>query len=155
MHILFLQVGGTIDKDYPQREMDHGYEFKIGEAAFLSIISRANFAYSWSARSVMRKDSLDMTDHDRSSLRVHVARAGEEHIIITHGTDTIDKTAATLSDIRGKTIVLTGARHPEKFKDSDADFNLGMAVGAVQCLSNGVYVALNGAVLPWNEFRVL
>ena len=33
-------------------------------------------------------------------------------------------------------------------KDSDADFNIGVAVGAVQCMERaGVYVAMNGKVL--------
>ena len=59
-----------------------------------------------------------------------------ERIVLTHGTDTIIQTAAFLSDLAGratekeeKTIVLTGAFLPETFKQSDADFNLGLAIG--------------------------
>lgn len=153
MNVLFLQVGGTIDKDYPQGEINHGYEFQIGGAAFQSILGRAKPAFSWSQDTVMRKDSLDMTDDDRQVVRKRVESAKEEKIVITHGTDTIHKTAASLSDLKDKTIVLTGAMLPEKFRDSDADFNLGMAMGAVQCLPHGVYIVLYGEVKPWNEFR--
>ena len=59
-----------------------------------------------------------------------------ERIVLTHGTDTIIQTAAFLSDLASrtrekedKTIVLTGSFLPETFKQSDADFNLGLAVG--------------------------
>ena len=31
--------------------------------------------------------------------------------------------------MEGKVVVLTGSFLPEKFKDSDADFNIGVAVG--------------------------
>jgi L-asparaginase len=71
---------------------------------------------------------------------------------VTHGTDTIYKTAEVLADIKDKTIVLTGARLPEKFYDSEADFNLGMAVAGAQILPPGVYIALYGLITPWDKF---
>lgn len=152
MHILFVQVGGTIDKDYPQGETHHGYEFQIGEPAILSIMARAKCAHEWSHLPVLRKDSLDISDADRARVREMIDASGKEKIIVTHGTDTIHKTAEALSELQGKTIVLTGAMLPEKFRDSDADFNLGMAVGALQHLPPGVYIALYGQVLRWDEF---
>jgi L-asparaginase len=153
MDVLFLQVGGTIDKGYPAGADDHGYAFKIGEPAFLSVIARVELSFNWSHEVVMRKDSLDMTDEDRELICSCIEDSREEGVIITHGTDTIHKTASMLSSISGKTIVLTGAMLPEKFRDSDADFNLGMAVAAVQCLPNGVYIALYGEVVPWDKFK--
>ena len=46
-------------------------------------------------------------------------------------------------------IVLTGAFKPETFKDSDADFNVGLAFGALQSVQEpGVYVAMSGRLLP-------
>jgi L-asparaginase len=150
--MLFLQIGGTIDKDYPAGATDHGYEFQIGEAAFLSIMTRAKLPYSWSHGTIMRKDSLDMTEEDRAIVCKHVNESAQEKVVLTHGTDTIHKTAAALSNVQHKTIVLTGAMLPEKFRDSDADFNLGMAIGAVQCLPHGVYIVLYGEVKPWNEY---
>ena len=81
-------------------------------------------------------------------MRAAVEAASQTRIIITHGTDTMGETAAALAGISGKTIVLTGAMLPEKFRDSDADFNLGMAIAAVRLSPPGVYVALNGTVTP-------
>ena len=54
------------------------------------------------------------------------------------------ETATVLRDLDDKTIVLTGALNPARFRDSDAVFNIGCAVGAVQCLPAGVYIAMNG-----------
>ena len=153
MRIFFAQVGGTIDKDYPQGATDHGYEFKIGEPAFLSILRRAKIQCSWSHDVLLRKDSLDMDDEDRTFIHTYLGASSEERVIVTHGTDAIHETALALSTSKGKTIVLTGAMLPEKFRDSDADFNLGMAVAAVQCLPHGVYIVLYGEVKPWNEFQ--
>lgn len=154
MDILFVQAGGTIDKGYPQGKDNHGYGFVVGEPAFVSILKRARPAYGWTTQSVVRKDSLDMTDDDRELIKKAVAADNHYKVVVTHGTDTIKLTAEVLSEIPGKTIVLTGAYDPEKFRDSDADFNLGMAVAAVQCLPPGVYLALGGLVKKWSDFKV-
>ena len=60
---------------------------------------------------------------------------------------------ARSTGIAGKTIVLTGALQPGRFADSDAAFNLGLAFGAVQLCSAGVYVVANGAVFPADKVR--
>ena len=72
-------------------------------------------------------------------------------MLITHGTDTMVETAKVLADL-GKTIVLTGALSPARFRGSDTEFNVGCAVGAVQSMPPGVYIAMNGRV--WDPFRV-
>lgn len=153
MDLVLIQVGGTIDKDYPTNLDNHGYEFRIGDAAYCEIMERARPAYIWSEDSAMQKDSLDMDNDDRSYVRDCVDSRPEKKVVITHGTDTIRMTAEKLTGIVDKTIVLTGADLPEKFKDSNADFNLGLAIGAVQSLPPGVYIALYGEVVPWNEFK--
>jgi L-asparaginase len=61
-------------------------------------------------------------------------------------------TARVLASIADKTIVLTGALNPARFRGSDADFNIGTAVGAVQCLAPGVYIAMNGRI--WDPLKV-
>ena len=152
MKIVFIQTGGTIDKDYPSGKSNHGYEFKIGEPAFTSILKKSNSDFNYEILSALKKDSLDIDDSDRQNIHSLVSSLEEDKIVITHGTDTISTTAKKLSDIKGKTIILTGAMLPEKFYDSDAEFNLGMSVGAVQSLPNGVYIALNGKVVRWEEF---
>lgn len=55
--------------------------------------------------------------------------------------------------LRNKTIVLFGAMIPYTFGNSDALFNLGYAISAVQILPKGVYVTMNGKVFPWNNVR--
>jgi L-asparaginase len=150
--IHFIQAGGTIDKDYLATETNHGYNFVIGKSAFHSISLRALIPYATGFTCASKKDSLDMDDADRDTIKRIASATGEDKVIIMHGTDTIHVTAKHLSDIKGKVIVLTGAMKPERFRDSDADFNVGMAVGAVQCLPAGIYIALYGEVKPWDEY---
>ncbi len=155
MHIVFIQTGGTIDKDYPRGETDHGYEFQIADPAFQSVLPYSHVMFDYSVVEALKKDSLDITDEDRQNIYRIVESQAAERIVITHGTDTMVKTAEVLSAINGKTIVLTGAMLPEKFVSSDARFNIGMAAAAVQSLPPGVYIALYGRVVPWQEFSAL
>ena len=148
-----MQTGGTIDKDYPENDDNHGYAFSVGDAAFLRVLERADPDFSYKIATVVKKDSLDLTDQDRSDIRQALVDSHEKRIIVTHGTDTIQKTAVKIADIKGKTIVLTGARLPEKFYDSEADFNLGMAVAGAQILPPGIYIALYGLICPWDKFN--
>jgi L-asparaginase len=62
------------------------------------------------------------------------------------------ETARVLTRIRDKVIVLTGALNPARFQGSDAVFNIGCAVGAVQTLDDGVYIAMNGRI--WDPLKV-
>ena len=50
-----------------------------------------------------------------------------------------------------KTIVLTGSAIPGNKEKSDALFNLGFALAAVQTLPKGVYVSMNGKIFLWNN----
>jgi L-asparaginase len=153
MNILFIQTGGTIDKGYPINSSDsNGYYFEIGEPSFLRTLERANPDFSYRTKTVARKDSLDLTDNDRILIKKSVLAAKEDRIVITHGTDTIHKTAEKLRNVKGKTVVITGARLPEKFYDSEADFNLGMAIGGAQVLPHGIYIALFGLLIPAEQF---
>ncbi len=94
-----------------------------------------------------------MTDEDRQTLYDVIAKDDSKHFIITHGTDTMPETADKLADLSGKTIVLTGALTPARFRTTDAVFNIGMAVAAVQACEPGVYIAMNGQVFPAGEVR--
>lgn len=154
MEILFLQTGGTIDKDYLPEGDNHGYAFTIEEPAYIPILERADVSFTVAKHSTMKKDSLDITETDRKQLAYDVYNSAFKRVVITHGTDTIGQTARFLAEAGAsmKTIVLTGAMRPEKFARSDADFNLGLAVGAVQALPSGVYVALQGLVRSWRQF---
>jgi len=142
MKILIIQTGGTIDKDYPRTTK--GYAFEITTPAAERILKRVKPHFDYEIVPLLQKDSLDMTDKDRQKIRELCIESPCRKIIITHGTDTMDNTAHSLTGIAGKTIILTGAFLPERFKDSDADFNMGMAVCAIQILSEGIFLARNG-----------
>lgn len=149
MKILFIQTGGTIDKDYPRQIK--GYAFEISEPAVRQILERANPSFEYEIIPLLRKDSLDLTVKDKKKIFEECEKTDTDKIIITHGTDTIIDTAAFLSEIKNKTIILTGAFKPEKFINSDADFNIGAAIGAINVAGNGVFVAMNGRVFKYNE----
>lgn len=153
MNILFIQAGGTIDKDYPQGETNHGYSFEISEPASKSIMSESFSLIDARFVSSCKKDSLDMNDVDRENIRLLIEASSEEKIIVTHGTDTMIQTAEYMQNIPNKTIIFTGAMLPEKFKNSDARFNIGMAVGAIQSLAHGTYIALYGRVADIDDFK--
>lgn len=153
MKITYIQTGGTIDKDYPSGETDHGYEFQITDPAVGDIIPRVNAMFEYEIVSLLKKDSLDIDDEDRALIFAKVNSLDNDKIVITHGTDTILQTAEILSPINGKTIVITGAMLPDKFTTSDAKFNIGMATAGVQTLKHGIYVALYGKIVPYNEFK--
>jgi len=151
MKIVFIQAGGTIDKDYPRKQK--GYAFEIGEPAVKRILEKIHPGFEFEVISLLRKDSLDMTKKDRDRILEACQKTDADKIVVTHGTDTMIETAKKLSKIRNKAIVLTGAMKPEKFFDSDASFNVGAAVGAINVLSSGVYIAMNGRVLSWDRVR--
>lgn len=149
MKILFIQTGGTIDKDYPRHSK--GYAFEISEPAVKQILEKANPSFEYEIIPLLRKDSLDLTVKDKKKLFEECEKADTDKIIITHGTDTIIDTAVFLSEIKNKTIILTGAFKPEKFSNTDADFNTGAAVGAINVAGNGVFIAMNGRVFKYDE----
>jgi L-asparaginase len=149
MKIVFIQAGGTIDKDYPRTQK--GYAFEIGEPAVRRILERARPSFDFEIISLLKKDSLDMTGKDRDKILEACQKTDANRIVITHGTDTMIETAKKLNRVKNKIIILTGSMKPEKFSDSDASFNVGAAVGAMNALRSGVYIAMNGRVYPWNN----
>ena len=142
-------TGGTIDKIY----FDANSEFQVGEPQIVRLLQEANVRFDYDVESLMRKDSLDMTDEDRALIARHVAASDDSRVLITHGTDTMVQTARALTHIDGKTIVLTGAMQPARLQSSDAVFNIGCAVAAVQTLPPGVYVAMNGRIFNADRVR--
>jgi L-asparaginase len=145
--ILVLTTGGTIDKLY----FDALSEYKIGESIIARVLDMARVTQPVTIREVVRKDSLELTDDDRALIAQAVASAASRRIIITHGTDTMTVTAATLGDVGDKTVVLVGALAPARFAESDATFNLGMAFATAQVAPPGIYVTMNGTVFRADE----
>lgn len=142
MKIKIFATGGTIDKVY----FDKNSDFEVGEPQAQAILDSANVDLDYCVESILKKDSLEFSDADRKMIRDRVVSDGADRIIITHGTDTMVDTAQHLYDIADKTVVLTGAMLPARFKDSDAIFNIGCAIMAVQTLPAGVYIVINGRV---------
>ncbi|UZD65375.1 asparaginase [Marinobacter sp. AN1] len=147
--IHLFTTGGTIDKIYH----DANSEFSVGESLLPELLSEANVTVAWRITELCRKDSLELTEADRADIRAAVAACPEERVIITHGTDTMAETAAALSDIGDKTIVLFGAMQPARMRRSDAVFNLGFAMAAATLLEPGIYIAMNGEVFEAGKVR--
>ena len=150
MHeISILTVGGTIDKVY----FDAKSEYEVGPPNIAKVLAEMTLSISYTINPLMRKDSLDLTGEDRALIAATVAADSGHRILITHGTDTMVQTALQLRQIPNKTIVLTGALEPALFKTSDAVFNIGCALGAVQSLPPGVYIAMNGKIFTADTVR--
>lgn len=135
-------TGGTIDKLY----FDALSEFQIGPPVIDAILKQMGVGFDYKFDSLMHLDSLDMNDDHRRQIRQSVADSEAQHILITHGTDGMVETASWLNELDNKTILLTGALQPAAFTNTDAVFNIGCAVGAMQSLAPGVYIAMNGQV---------
>ena len=142
MKVAILTTGGTFDKVY----FDANSEYSIGDPCITSILDEGNVNSDYRIQSILKKDSLDITSKERQIIKNSVEECVEERIIIIHGTDTMVETAKSLEDIKDKTIVLTGAMQPARFKKTDAIFNSGFALAAVQTLEYGVYITMNGMI---------
>lgn len=142
MHIHILTTGGTFDKIYH----DALSEFIIGDPMAAQLLQEAGVNLSYSLESLLKKDSLELTDANRELLREQVHNSPHQHILIIHGTDTMILSAQHLGAITHKTVVFTGAMQPARMRHTDAPFNLGFAIGALQCLDSGIYIAMNGQV---------
>jgi len=142
-------TGGTFDKEY--NYISGTLYFK--DTHIPSMLERGRSALDVDVKTLMMVDSLDMTDADRQIISHNCKLCVHDKILITHGTDTMVKTAEYLAhqDLAGKTIVLTGAMVPYAFgTSSDGFFNLGSALAFLQTLPPGVYVSMNGRYFDWN-----
>ena len=152
MKITFIQTGGTIDKDYPRAT--GGWAFEFGEPATNRILSNINTSFEYEIVTICQKDSLEITDEDRELMFKFIRDHKGKRYVITHGTDTMIETATYLGErIKKELIIVTGSARPERFKDSDASLNLGCAIGAINTLKKGVYIAMNGIVKPYDEIE--
>ncbi len=148
--IKIFVTGGTFDKDYDEK---NGKLF-FKETHMSEILELGRSKVKVDIETLMMIDSLDMTDKERNKIVQNCINAEERQIIITHGTDTMTKTAKKIGEEKlPKTIVITGAMIPYKFGTSDGLFNIASALAYVQTLPNGVYVAMNGRVFECNKVK--
>ena len=150
MAVRIFITGGTFDKEY--NEITGKLYFK--DTHMREILDLGRSKLDVSIRTLMMIDSLDMTDSDRNLILENCVSTKGDQIIITHGTDTMTDTAKLLATGNlEKTIVLTGAMIPFKFGTSDGLFNLGSALGFVQSLPHGVYIAMNGRYFDYDKVK--
>ena len=149
MRIRFITTGGTIDKIY----FDALSQFEVGESVIQHILTDGLVDFEYDVVSLFQKDSLELDDADRKVLREFIESDDASHYVITHGTDTMPETAAALSGLEGRTIVITGALTPARFRTTDAVFNVGMAVATVQVAAPGVYISMSGQVFEAGAVR--
>jgi len=146
--LCIVTTGGTIDKIY----FDDKSDYQIGDPQIGRILEELGVTFRFTVIPILRKDSLHLTDADRALVKQTILAQPAKHVLVTHGTDSMVETGRVLADIHDKTIVMTGALNPARFRGSDAEFNIGTAVGAVQCLPAGVYIAMNGRI--WDPAKV-
>lgn len=147
--IKIFATGGTIDKIY----FDAKSEFQVGDSQILQLLHEANVNFRFEFESLLKKDSLELTGEDRQLIRQRVESEPCERIMVTHGTDTMIDTALQLLGIAGKIVVLTGSMQPARLRVSDAMFNIGYAVAALQLMGPGVYIAMNGQIFDPRRAR--
>lgn len=148
--IRILATGGTLDKEYNKLSG----ELVFTRSHLAEILDQARVRVPVAIETVMLKDSLHMDAADREVILARCRAAPEERLIVTHGTDTLAETARLLGEkLTDKTVVLVGAMIPYAFGGSDAMFNLGCAVAAVQACPPGVWVTMNGRIFPFDDVR--
>ena len=128
MAIKIFVTGGTFDKEY--NEISGEMYFNNTHVREILDLGRAQVVVK--IKELILLDSLGMTNQHRITNLENCTQTKDEKIIITHGTDTMVKTAKYLAKMNlKKTIVLTGAMIPYKFGSSDGLFNLGCALAFV------------------------
>jgi len=149
--LLVLTTGGTLDKVY----FDALSEFQVGAPVVGDILTRMNLNISYELIEVCRKDSLELTDEDRLALKKAIESSSATKVLITHGTDTMVKSAQAIGEQADKVIVFTGAMQPAAFTNTDAVFNIGTAIGALMSpnMPNGAYIAMSGQVYPADKVQ--
>lgn len=147
--ILVVTTGGTLDKQY----FDALSAYQIAESVVPKLLDIARVAHPVRVVELLRKDSLELTDEDRALIAATIAAAPESRVVVTHGTDTMTDTAASLAHLEGKTVVLCGALAPARFAESDAAFNLGMAFACCQSAQPGVWITMSGSVFDGLKVR--
>jgi len=149
--LLIINTGGTFNKIYnPKNGI---LEIDKESTALKELASK--WLCEFEIITIIDKDSLEITNQDRLELLGTISQAKHKHIIVVHGTDTMDMTASYLAEGEvNKHIVLTGAMVPYSIDPVEATANLASAYGYLQALEEyGVYIAMNGMVSDYKKMR--
>lgn len=147
--ITFVLTGGTIDKEYDALDQ----AFTVGNGAVGRVLGFVNPNFDTTIVPVVQKVSVNILPEEKEEIRRACAEAKDDMVVVTYGTDAMSEAGKLLEVIQDKTIVVTGALKSQLIKDTDAEFNLGFAVAAVQTLPPGVYIAMSGRVYPWQQCK--
>ena len=157
--ITLITTGGTIEKTYDELTGDLANRRSIVRRMLSELRLEETDV---NILELMSKDSLDMTDADRTRIvQIVQALSGSEEddtagIVILHGTDRLANTGERLlADLPNPhfPIVLTGALRPFEMKRSDALQNLTEAIFAAGILPPGVYCVAHGRALRFPGVR--
>jgi len=142
--VLIINTGGTFNKVY--NPINGLLEVDPQGDALRSIT--AKWCCEIEIMNIIAKDSLEISNQDRLELLATISQSDFEHIIIVHGTDTMDVTAEYLDDSDlEKCIILTGAMVPYSIDPVEATANLCSAYGYMNAMHNdGIYIAMNGVI---------
>lgn len=102
-------------------------------------------------KSLFSKDSNDILDADFDKLNAALVRSDKRVNLVLIGTDQMSTIAKRIGEISGKVIVFVGSIIPMAIPDSDAEFNLGYAMGCANFLDTGTYIAMNGQIFNYND----
>lgn len=150
-NILIINTGGTFNKIYDPIKGDLTVD--KGSHSLEQIASK--WLCDLKIINIIGKDSLDLSNHDRLELLATVSHSEHHHIIIIHGTDTMDITAAYLDDADlEKKIILTGAMVPCSIDPVEATANLCSAYGYISAIKEeGIYIAMNGVIDAYEKVK--
>jgi L-asparaginase len=144
--VLIITTGGTIEKTYDEGEGTlHNRETSIRR----KIVERLRLPYTQiEVKSIMAKDSLDMTNEDREIVldAIKLFAKFNNPIVVLHGTDTMQNTAELVQKLWSNVnvpVVFTGAMKPLGFEDSDAMQNVVEAIYAAKIVNPGVYISFH------------
>lgn len=154
-HVLILGTGGTIAGAASSGTSAIYVSGTIGVDHLVQACAGVEKLAKLSFRSVLNKDSADITLHDWQWIATEVtcalADSSIDGVVITHGTDTMEETAFFLDLVipNGKPVVMVGAMRPSTSLSPDGPMNLFDAVAVAadgKSAERGVLVVMNNDI---------
>jgi len=153
--VALLATGGTLEKVYDPQSGELVLDASVIER-LVETLTQPDVSVQ--IERLMTLDSLDMQADDRGrivdAVRERAMDTNVDAVVVTHGTDTLAKTAAALIDAPGTIrvpVVLTGAMVPWCMADSDASQNVAQALMACRLLTPGVFTVFHGRVIAGGD----
>ena len=149
--ILIINTGGTFNKYYDPKTG----ELVVDQTSNVLEEIASKWLCDFEIMNIIGKDSRDMNSQDRLELLATIIESEYTHIVVIHGTDTMELSAEYLADAEEeKSVVLTGAMVPYSIDPVEATANLASALGYLQsCETDGIYIAMNGFVGDYRKIR--